>query len=168
MELKTKKGELFLIDDEDYDLIKHINWSNDGRNYIRGHCNKLKKTIRIHQLILDQNPHKKPFIDHINRNTFDNRKINLRFCSRSENAKNRKASGNSKYLGVFLHTLKTTYETKCGEVKLSISKGFLSKIVVNGKQRHLGRFKSEIDAAKCYNEAAIKYHGEFAILNTFD
>jgi hypothetical protein len=39
---------------------------------------------------------------------------------------------------------------------------FKACIRFNGKQIFLGRYKDEIDAAKAYNEAAIKYHGEFA------
>ena len=35
----------------------------------------------------------------------------------------------------------------------------------NKKNIFLGSFKDKKDAAKAYNEAAIKYHGEFARLN---
>ena len=48
---------------------------------------------------------------------------------------------------------------------MSISTGWLAIITVNKKQISLGRFKNEIDAARCYNNAAKKYHGEFAHLN---
>lgn len=38
-------------------------------------------------------------------------------------------------------------------------------IYVDKKQKHLGYYQSEIDAARAYNVAALKYHGEFARLN---
>jgi len=61
---------------------------------------------------------------------------------------NRIARGKRKYLGV-------SYNRKYIRAKIS----------VNGKNINLGYFKTEIDAAIAYNEAAIKYHGEFANLN---
>jgi len=39
------------------------------------------------------------------------------------------------------------------------------QITVNGKRIYLGSFKNELDAAKAYDRAAKKYHGQFASLN---
>ena len=65
MELKTKKGELFLIDDEDYDLIKHITWcKNIG--YVRGYCKIDKKLIYLHRVIMGVSKDKTKMIDHKN------------------------------------------------------------------------------------------------------
>jgi len=93
------------------------------------------------------------FADHINHNTFDNRKANLRPATQTQNNRNRrKFSGqsNSKYKGVYW--------------KKHIKK-WVAQIGVNRKVIHLGCFKKEIDAARAYDEGAKKYHGEFASLN---
>jgi hypothetical protein len=93
-------------------------------------------------------------IDHINHNSLDNRKSNLRICSPKENCRNsrkpNKKNSTSKYKGVFY------------------SKGikkFMSVIGFDNKSIHLGVFLYEINAALAYNKAAIKLYGKFAYLN---
>jgi hypothetical protein len=44
-------------------------------------------------------------------------------------------------------------------------KRWRARILVNGKRIYLGSFENEIDAAKAYDEAAKRYHGDFAALN---
>ncbi len=91
-------------------------------------------------------------VDHINGNPLDNRRENLRICENAENNRNKgltKAS-TSGYKGVSLYKRSGTWR---------------AYIVTNYKQKHLGTFDNPIDAAKAYNVAAIKFHGEFARLN---
>lgn len=166
MELETNKGVKFLIDDEDFELIKNVTWCSNSKGYITGWCTKAKKLILLHRIIMNVLDDSHKLIDHKNKITTDNRKNNLRLCNCSENAKNKKPSGKSKYLGVCIHISKSKYTTCKGIEKLYISKPkFLATIVIDGKQKHLGLFSNEITAANAYNEAAIKYHGEFASLN---
>jgi len=90
-------------------------------------------------------------IDHINYDRSDNRIENLRDCSLADNVRNaRPMGGTSKFKGVSLHAGK-----------------WRARIYTDVEQKYLGRFKTEEEAAKAYNEAAIKYHGEFAYLNKF-
>jgi hypothetical protein len=88
-------------------------------------------------------------VDHIDGDGLNNQRFNLRICTKEQNRCNRKPNGDKKYIGV------------CG---LNNGK-FIAHIRHNKKLYHLGVFKTESDAAKAYNKAAIKYHREFANLN---
>ncbi len=93
------------------------------------------------------------FVDHIDCNALDNRRANLRIVTRTQNAKNRsktKKKCSSVYKGVHWH---------------KSNKKWGATITVNHKKIHLGYFEDEIQAAKCYDKAAKKYHKEFACLN---
>lgn len=166
MELLTKKGIKFLIDDEDYYLVNLINWEINNCGYIKGWCKQTKKNILLHRLVMNTFNSKLPFVDHKNRDKKDNRKINLRLCTPSENQKNKKSTGKSRYLGVKISISTSKYINSKGEIIIYKSPlRFVAQISIDGKQRYLGTFKTEIEAAKKYNELAIKHHGEFANLN---
>jgi hypothetical protein len=91
--------------------------------------------------------------DHINGDSLDNRKGNLRTCTMEQNKRNRRTGKNntSGYKGV--QWCKRSKKWKAG-------------IMVNRKAIHIGLYQTKEAAAKMYNEAAIKHHGQFAKLNT--
>tara|TARA_R110002096_G_scaffold378564_1_gene572647 strand:- start:525 stop:1028 length:504 start_codon:yes stop_codon:yes gene_type:complete len=97
-------------------------------------------------------------IDHIDGDTHNNKLSNLRVCSRSENAKNKKRYYNNTtgYKGV-------TRESYRGEVR-----SYRASIQNEGVRIHLGMFDTAVDAAQAYNTAAKRLHGEFARLNTIE
>lgn len=110
-----------------------------------------KKMLHMHQVILEVP--KGMVVDHINNDTMDNRSANLRAATTAQNSYNRKKLSrqcSSKYKGVWWHKSSLKWQ---------------ARIIFEKKRIHLGTFKNEIDAAKAYDEAAKKYHGEFACLN---
>lgn len=135
-------GKHCIIDAEDFDKIKEFRWALSS-NYAYS-----KKIKQMHRVIM--NTPSGLFTDHINRDFLDNRKTNLRFCTKQQNQFNKACNkGTSKYRGV----------------SLTKHKKWTVKIRKDGRPTYLGTFNSEIDAAKCYDIAAKKYFGEFAYLN---
>lgn len=156
-ECKYKALRLFAkVDDEDFEKLKLLAWSASkdkaGNFYAMRHEKMYpRKMVLMSRVVMgEDNPI--ILIDHMYHDTLDNQKKNLRRCNTAENAKNRKSmSGSaSKYLGVS---------------KMSGRNRFRSTIKIDGKGFNLGSFIKESDAAKAYDLAAIKFHGEFANLN---
>lgn len=159
MELKITnwKGETFAIlyDECDYYLIVGHNWTVNNKGYAVTFVGR--NAVLMHRLILGAKE-RNQIVDHANRNRLDNRRINLRFCTHSQNMANRKSRGSSKYLGVSVFA-KTKIDSTKGVNRI------VSRIRINGINTGLGSFKTEIEAARAYDAAAKIHHGEFANLN---
>jgi hypothetical protein len=105
----------------------------------------------MHRVIL--NAPKGLMVDHINHDTLDNRKENLRIVTNQQNTFNQKLKNHSsKYKGV---TWNSNSEKWCARIR-------------HNKPIYLGLFKDEKEAGMAYNEGAKKYFGEFALLNDID
>lgn len=150
-----------LVDDEDYDFLNQWKWSIanwDGFYVCRHEGKEHRELIRMHRLIMKANC--KEIIDHKDGNSLNNQKCNLRMVTALQNSQNRKAMGESKYKGVSI----VKYKIAGKEYKY-----YLVRITHNKKRIRLGRFnftpENEILAAKLFDEAAKKYHGEFVRLN---
>jgi hypothetical protein len=154
--INLEEGRWTLLDKEDYYRYNKFNW------YIGGHGGKLyaMRTIiagedEITTMRMNREIMKAPddrVVDHRNGDSLDNRRDNLRIATQAENMQNRRKRKNttSRYIGVWF-----TKEYKKWE----------SRIRHQGKKIYLGKFRNEIDAARAYDAAAKKYHGEFARLN---
>lgn len=159
-EIKLTQGCVAFVDDEDYEKVNQYKWQaskkrNENTIYARGliRVNGETQKVSMHRYIMNLTSKDKLQIDHINHSGLDNRKSNLRLCTNQQNGMNRRPDRNvsSKYKGVS---------------RAKRDKVWQVQITCKGKQYYLGRFNSGIKAAQAYNEAAIKYHGEFAKLNS--
>lgn len=97
------------------------------------------------------------FLDHIDGDKSNNNIENLREATLQENQMNHKKpkSMNGK-------PTSSRFKGVCWDKQ---REKWLSHITIDGKQKHLGRYDTEIDAAKSYDNSAIKAFGEFANLN---
>ena len=161
--IRLTQGKYAIVDPGDFEKLCQCKWcirKNKKTIYAHRTAYKMKNTVLMHRmkntiLMHRQIMHaeKGILIDHINHNGLDNRKANLRFATYGQNAWNSKKGinrGSSKYKGV-------SWDKRM--------KKWRAMICNNYKRMHLGFFDNEKAAAKVYNEAAIKYRGQFALLN---
>lgn len=148
-----------LYDECDHMTISIGGWyiTNDGYLRSSSKSSMHPKSTLLHRHLLKVSD-RSICVDHINRNKLDNRRSNLRLCTISDNCKNRTPRGRSKYLGV---TVKNKSIKKNGDLSVHI----YAQINTRGRSIHLGKFKTEEEAAHAYDAAAKIHHGEFANLN---
>ena len=159
---KTHGKHEVLFDDEDENNILQYKWCvifNCGYYYAKTSIfvNGKQYSLLMHRYILGLNKVDGILADHADFNGLNNQKNNIRKSTQAQNRANckKKQGKTSKYLGVDIRK-----DCKIKPFRVSIS--------VNNKTVTVGQYANEIDAAKAYNEAAIKYHGEFANLNIID
>tara|TARA_R100001530_G_scaffold129889_1_gene100468 strand:+ start:342 stop:833 length:492 start_codon:yes stop_codon:yes gene_type:complete len=149
-EIELINGKKTIVDLCDYDELSGYKWYEIERKHT-SHVARWdgKKHIYMHRQIM--NPKDDELIDHVNHNGLDNRRSNLRVCTRKENSRNCVSRiGKSKYKGVSWH---------------KASKLWHARIMVDRKSKNLGYFKNEEDAGRAYNNAVVKFFGQFAYPN---
>jgi len=149
--ITVKPCYIAFIDDEDYECLSQYNWSAARRgSSIYAQRNIKKPNGKWEPVLMHiemMNPQNGMCTDHIDRNGLNNQRYNLRLATKSQNGFNSsKFKGN--YKGVNKHR-----------------KGYRARLMVNRVEVFSGYFKNEIDAAKAYDAAALKYCGEFAYTN---
>ncbi len=162
VELQLTRGQVAIITDIDSDLTG-FKWcadyhaDTDSFYAVRSTWlgNGKSKTERLHRIILSRMLGRTLVrgeqVDHINQQTLDNRRSNLRLATNAQNQQNQSLSKNNKsgYKGV--------YRNPKGR--------WIAQIRENGKSRYLGSFVSPLEAAHAYDTAALRLFGEFAFLN---
>jgi hypothetical protein len=155
-EINLTRGLKAIVDDDDYEFLNTMKWFAHKRgNHFYATRKYLNKQISMHRQIMGIGD-LPIIIDHKDLNTLNNQKNNLRLSNKSQNNCNTKIriDNTSNYKGV------APFRSR-GKGPLK----WRSTISKDKKWYHLGYFKTPEEAAKAYNEAAIKYHGEFANLN---
>lgn len=156
IEIQLAKGYVAIVDKQDADLAK-IKWgTSSDKKWIYAVTSSSKNRNSMHRIVMERivgrHLAKDELIDHINHNTLDNRRDNLRIATFAGNSRNRAISPFNK-LG-----LKGVY-------KRNDYNAYAAEIKVNNKRIRLGIFKTPEEAAAAYNAGAVKYHGDFASLN---
>jgi hypothetical protein len=150
---KIAAGRVALVDDEDFELVSPYRWraieDRRKRRVVGPYAvawtpmvNGLRTCIRMHQLVTG---FKWSQVDHMNHETLDNQKFNLRDGSGGVNARNARPwlGSSSQYKGVH-------WDAACSEWRVLIN---------------LGGFTTEEEAARAYDELALAAWGEAAWLN---
>jgi len=150
MEIKLKNGNVAMIDDDDCHLVEGKSWSwskNKNMKYVRS------GKIYLHRIIINAQP--KQIVDHINGNGLDNRKSNLRITTHQGNKAN---SHHGKYTSKYIGVSHLRNSPKAANQ-------FGVQVKQDGKNVWIGRFKTEVDAAKAYDSFAKQKYGANAVLN---
>ena len=153
------RGLVAIVSPQDYDRLAAFKWYADKRDntwyanrWARSKANPKKQyRIRMHREVLC--PPDCLFVDHQNHNGLDNRRRNLRIATLAENGCNKRkttSSSTSRFKGV-------CWAKREGKWRVQ---GRL-----NGKQKIIGYFDNELDAARAYDGWAIQAFSQFAALN---
>ncbi len=159
---------LALVNDEDYKYLKRYKWyllcEKYAVRYIRTGIKPQKNVRRKYKMILmhreilknelEKSSNKE--VDHINNDGLDNRRQNLRLCTRQGNQRNRHITEGVKKYG---------YK---GIYKRNKPKPWGAQIVINDKNIWLGSFFTKQEAVNAYNKAARKYFGKFAFIKEYE
>ena len=152
-EILLTQGFAAQVDDHDYVWLSAWKWCANrtiNSNPAVAARYEGKKYVYMHRQIM--NTPKGMLTDHINHNTLDNQRHNLRVCTYSQNNTNhtKTLSTSSQYLGVYW--------------KKDRAKWY-AQIHLDGKQKYLGYFSNEEEAAREYDKAVIRYRDEYATIN---
>jgi len=143
------QGQNAIVDTKDFDWLMRWNWQALWSRTTKSFYAHRWGNHMMHRAILKCGPREG---DHINHNTLDNRRENLRKCTHFQNTRNTKirSDNSSGFKGVSFH---------------KVTDKWAAYGCVQGKIKHLGLFDSREDAARAYDTYAKMFYGEFATLN---
>ena len=136
-----------IIDIDDVDRIKEYKWYAKNCRDTSMYCTS-NAVGQLHRFLLNLEKSDNILVDHINGNTLDNRKSNLRLCTNQENIRNCKVPKNntSGHKGVYWVANRNKWA---------------AQITINNKTISLGRFNTLDEAVEKRKQAAIEHYGEF-------
>ena len=156
--LPLSRGQFAKVDDEDFEELNqwkwHARWSETAKSFyaqrtVYDSKTKKKHAVHMHRVIMDTPKGMKT--DHIDHDTLNNQKYNLRNCTQSQNMMNRKGVNSNNSLGI-------------SGIARNGRNGFMAQITnpENGATIYLGTYPSKEMAKQARMEAELKYYGEFA------
>lgn len=151
-EIPLTKGYIAIVDDEDHAFLSQWRWHVCiGPKHVYAMRNSAPSNGKRHHIMMHRElcPVADGYeVDHINGNSLDNRRDNLRPVTRSQNMWNRapNINGKSRYKGVCWHKQHQKW---------------IASIQVNKRKYHIGLFTSEDDAGRAYAERAALEFGEY-------
>lgn len=134
--IQLTQGRETLVDADDALAFANCNLRWVPRGGAHGYAGFPGGCIKLHRVIM--NAPNGMVVDHINGNTLDNRKANLRVCTQRENLQNMQKHRSGKLVG----------GTFCKR-----QKKWLSNIRINGKLKYLGYYPTELEAHEAYMRA---------------
>jgi hypothetical protein len=136
--IELTQDKVALVDDLNFEYLNQFNWSyKDG--YAAGKVTMpdgRQKTVYMHHCVVGR-PLNGQEVDHISGDRLDNQQINLRIVTRRQNAQNYPIHRSGRLPGA---TLK----------KGNLSKPWQAQITIDDKKKHLGYFKTELEAHQAY------------------
>ena len=146
------KDKFAIVDSTDYEFLSSFGWTAVRNSKNTTTYASTTNGQRMHRMIMGAPAGME--VDHLNMNGLDNRRANLRICTKSQNNANRRVQSNNKtgFKGVSLNRRR-------GYVR------FEAMIYQGGKKTHLGTHKDPISAARAYDAEARVLFGEFARTN---
>lgn len=159
--IRLTQGQIAVIDAGDFPLVSQLKWqavwSKNTRSYYAAgvYYDVSKKNNQRHilmaRLIMGVVDDKSIWVYHESHDTLDNRRSNLRFATKKENARNRRIRRTQ--------GLKwTTFKKKEGK--------WLAQITADGVLRHLGMYDTAEEAHEVAKAEAVKIHAKFACFET--